>query len=94
MDKTVLQIPIETALKNKASKAANEQGFSSIQEAVRIFLNQLAKRQIEVGFSNPPIKLSDKNDERYAKMINDVKTGKVKTKSLSNTDELISYLNS
>ena len=38
------------------------------------------------------IKLSKKNDERYAKMIADYKKGKVKTKIFENIDEFFDDL--
>ena len=44
--KTVLQVPIDATLRKDAEKQALEQGFSSLQELVRVFLKQLALKRI------------------------------------------------
>lgn len=79
MGKSLLQIPVETNLRAQAAKAAAEMGFSSLQEPVRVFLKQLADRSVKVKFE-PVVKLSAKNERRYAKMTEDFKRGRrVKT---------------
>lgn len=47
MSRTTLQIPLDTALRKEAETAAKEQGFSSLQELVRVFLKLLAKGKID-----------------------------------------------
>ncbi|MBI2009936.1 MAG: hypothetical protein HYS86_02030 [Candidatus Chisholmbacteria bacterium] len=93
MSKSLLQVPVETNLREQAARAAADMGFSSLQESVRVFLKQLAERSVRVKFE-PSVRLSAKNDRRYAKMIAEVKSGKVKTKSFDNVDSLLEYLNS
>jgi len=45
-----LQTKLPLRLKNNAEQAAKEMGFSNLQEAVRIFLKNLASRQVEPVF--------------------------------------------
>ena len=78
MEKTILQIPISKELRLAAEKAALEEGFSSLQESVRLFLQKLAKKAISITFYEPPkaIKLSPKAVRRYNKMLDDIEKGK------------------
>ena len=76
MTRTTLQIPLDTALRNKAEKAAIIAGFSSTQEIVRVFLSKLAARSIEFGFVDKEVKLSKKAETRYTTMLNESKQGK------------------
>ena len=89
---TTLQVPVKKQLKDMAATKAKEQGFSSLQEAVRVFLNMMAQENIRVGYMAPSVKLSEKNDRKYAKMVDEVKSGKTKTKSFSDASSLIEYL--
>lgn len=77
---TILQVPINKNLRDKAASKAAKMGFSSLQEAVRIFLNKVAAGELNITFEES-VTLSDRNDRHYAKMIDDVKKGKVKTKT-------------
>lgn len=92
MNNTILQIPIKQSLRNLATSKAEQMGFSSLQEVVRVFLNRMAMGEINVNFE-PMITLSAKNDKRYAKIIDDIKSGKTKTKAFSDVNSLIEYLN-
>lgn len=56
MARTVLQIPIDPALRVAAEKQALAQGFSSLQDAVRLFLKELADRSIVIRFEEAPDK--------------------------------------
>ena len=76
MNNTVLQIPMTMELREKSEKAAVEAGFSSLQEAVRIFLKKFSHKELVVSFDMPKIKLSTKNEKRYIKMIEDYKKNK------------------
>lgn len=92
MDTTILQVPIDKTLRNKAAMIATKMGFSSLQETIRVFLNQLAREEVRIAFEPKVITLSVRNDKRYAKMVKEVKDGKVKTKSFSDINTLIDYL--
>ncbi|MFH1392556.1 MAG: hypothetical protein ABIG90_02665 [bacterium] len=90
---TTLQIPINQQIRTMAAKISEKQGFSSLQELIRVFLSQLVMNKIEVSFSPSHLVLSDKNDERYSQMIDEVKAGKIKTKKFSDVNKLMDYLN-
>lgn len=93
MDTTILQVPLPKNLKADAVSVAKENGFSSLQEVVRFFLTKFARKEIGVTFERfPAVKLSAKNDRRYAKMVDDVLSGRVKTKSFDNVDDLMKDL--
>lgn len=77
MQKAVLQVPLPKSLKVSAEAVALEQGFSSLQEAVRLFLKRFANRMMTVTFEEPEvIRLSKKAKERYRKMDEDFKQGR------------------
>lgn len=65
---------MDKKLKNSAEKAASEQGFSSLQEIVRVFLAQLASNKVEITLQES-ITLSPKNEKRYAGMNSDFESG-------------------
>ncbi len=72
---------------------AKDSGFSSLQEVVRLMLTKFARKEIGVTFERfPKVMLSAKNDRRYAKMVDDVLSGRVKTKSFDNVDDLMKDL--
>jgi len=90
MDTTILQVPLTKSLKVKASDVAKENGFSSLQEVVRLMLTKFARKEIGVTFERfPAVKLSAKNDRRYAKMVDEVLSGKVKVKKYADVDEML-----
>jgi len=80
-------------LKKSAEKAALESGFSSLQEIIRVFLKQFAKKEITLSMQSiddePP--LSSKARRRYRRMLEEIRQGKgiVHTE---NTDELFRLL--
>jgi len=94
MDTTILQIPVSKTLRNRAAKAATSQGFSSLQEAVRIFLNQLSTHAIRISFKSQHVPLSSKAIKRYNRMIDEVESSKAKTVSFTDVDKMMEYLNS
>lgn len=77
MDTTTLQVPLTKQLKASATSVAEEYGFSSLQEVVRVLLTKLSKRELAVSIEQfPAVRLSAKNEKRYAKMDEDFKAGK------------------
>lgn len=86
MNNTILQIPMARELRVKAEKAAKEAGFSSLQEAVRVFLKKFSNKELEVNFEMPKINLSAKNEKRYLKMIEDYNSGRNITNTNSTKD--------
>ncbi|OGG15490.1 hypothetical protein A3D77_06610 [Candidatus Gottesmanbacteria bacterium RIFCSPHIGHO2_02_FULL_39_11] len=92
MNTTVLQIPMSKDLRTQAEKEAEKQGFFSLQEVVRVLLNRFSAGHLFVTFKEPAVTLSPKNAKRYEKMSKDVRTGKVKTKSFTNVEDMMAYL--
>ncbi len=92
MNREVLQIPINKNLRDVATKNASHQGFSSLQEVIRIFVNKFAKNEIQFGFINPVVDLSEKNEKRYLKMIDDFEKGKNISKKFTDVDSLMKEL--
>lgn len=89
---TILQVPIDKNLRDKATSKAQKMGFSSLQEAVRVFLNKVAAEEINIRFEEV-VQLSPKAIKRYNKMIDEVESGKVKTESFTDVDSLMKHLN-
>lgn len=91
--KTIIQVPVERKLRDEAEAAATDQGFSSLQDVVRLFLQRFAKRELFVVFADEE-QLSPAAARRYDKMVNDVLRGKVKTKRFTSVKGLMNDLNS
>lgn len=92
--KTVnLQVPVSKELKVAAQQSALDMGFSSLQEALRIFLHDLAQKTVDVVFAPKEIVLSEKAEKRYLNMIKDIKKDKGWYKA-KDADDLIHQLNS
>ena len=89
MNTTILQVPITLDLRKKADQIAEEQGFSSIQEVVRVFLKRFATRRVGVEFF-PSTMLSSKNEKRYLEMIGQPEK---MSKAFSTVSELMDDLN-
>lgn len=90
MNKTVLQIPINQDLKISAEREALSQGFSSLQELVRVFLSKIAARKIEITLQESTM-LSGINEKRYLDMTNDFELGK-NTYSADSVNDLVDKL--
>lgn len=93
MKTTILQVPMKKGVREKATKAAEKEGFSSLQEAVRVFLHKLADEEFHVSFSSPTFPLSPRNEQRYERWLKEIAAGKVKIKNFSDTTSLMNYLN-
>lgn len=75
MDKTIFQVPVTVDLRKEAEKEALRQGFSSLQEIVRIFLRRLADRTVAFTFEEV-VHLSPRAVKRYNKAIKDIEERK------------------
>lgn len=96
MANTTLQIPIDKKLKEKATKVASEHGFSSLQEAVRVFLNQYAEKEIGLKFAIPADQRWFWSPEWQAKeqeADEDIKNGNV-SGPFKTAEEVIKHLHS
>lgn len=94
MNNTILQIPVDKEIRDQARRRVSAMGFSSLQEAIRILLGQIASGSLRVEWQAEEPELSSKAAARYDKMYNDYISGKVKAKSYTNVDELMKDLNS
>ncbi len=93
MSRTVVQIPVTTDLRDSAYAMAISQGFSSLQEAMRVILHKFASGALHVGvYTVPaPIQLSARAIKRYNKMDADLAAGK-NFKTARNVDDLMKQL--
>ncbi len=93
MQKTTLQIPMDLRLKIEAEKAALDQGFSSLQEVLRIFMKRFASKKIDISFEEENIiHLSPQAEKRYLKATKDFEEGK-NVYSASSIKDLMKQLN-
>ena len=91
--KTIIQVPVEKKLREEFELVALDQGFSSLQEVIRLFMRKFAKGEMSVVFADEE-QLSPRAIRRYEKMIRDVESGKVKTKKFTSVEALMDDLNS
>lgn len=92
MQRTILQIPMSKQLKDDAEKAAYDQGFSSLQEVLRVFMKKFASNSIDVSFKEEEfIKLSKKAEKRYEEAMENLKTGK-NIYTAKNVDDFLDQL--
>ncbi|MBM3208763.1 hypothetical protein FJZ40_00515 [Candidatus Shapirobacteria bacterium] len=70
--------------------AVNYYGFSSLQELLRVFLNKLAAKRINILFEET-VALSPEAEKRYLKMDKDFKAGRNVYRT-ANVDDLIGKL--
>lgn len=94
MNRVIVQVPMSKILKEKALVAAELQGFSSLQEAIRVMLSKFARRELAVQIGYPEEQLTPKAERRYAKIIRDIDSGKTKTIPFSTTKDMMAYLHS
>ena len=96
MQKVVLQVPMSKDLKENAQSASSDLGFSSLQEAIRVLLTKLAKKELSLKVTEEVEEithLSKAAERRYKKAVADIKAGRNITKTES-VDELLSLLHS
>lgn len=90
MQKVVLQVPVSKNLRDNATAAAQEYGFSSLQEILRVFISKLAAKKINISFDET-IHLSKTAEKYLAKIDRDFKKGKNIYRA-KNVDELMKQL--
>ncbi|MEK7141232.1 MAG: hypothetical protein AAB800_01655 [Patescibacteria group bacterium] len=74
MNRTVLQIPIAPLLRQQAEAVSLDLGFSSLQDAVRLLLHKLARRELSLAVHEEKSEpLSKKAAARYDEMYEDFK---------------------
>ena len=75
MQRAIVQVPVGADLRRKAEIEALKQGFSSLQEALRVFMTKLAAKRINILFEET-VALSSRAEGRYAKIDEDFTKGK------------------
>lgn len=99
MNKTIIQVPVSTDLRDQASAIVQDEwGLSSLQEALRHYMKQIVNRTVRVITTNeePAEYLTPTQtavlDAKYAQADRELATGKgVVSPSV---DDLITYLES
>lgn len=94
MDKKVtMQVPMSAQLRKRAEKKAVKEGFSSLQEVVRVMLTNYADDEFSVGMQTElhpdTLRKMEKEDKRIRRLI---KEGK--TETFKSADDLMQHLKS
>lgn len=50
MHKVIVQVPMDTKLRDQATKVAKKNGFNSLQGLIRVFLVQIATNKLTAFF--------------------------------------------
>jgi len=92
--RAIIQVPVNPALKKRVEKKAESDGFSSVQQLIRLVLAKYDRGSLEVNIQEqlPPVQLSKKAIRRYNKIDRDIASRKIKLKSFDSVDELMKDL--
>lgn len=75
MDTVTIQVPMQTSLKYAAAKVAQEYGFSSLQEVIRVLLNQFTQKKLVLQFGPgsdfKPVDIPSKNSSEIMSALKD-----------------------
>ena len=95
----ILQVPVSVTVRAEAQRKANEIGFSSLQDAVRLFLANLAAGKLSASFAAAPEPdeiLTPAQEKiltrQYLQAKRDMENGKGIT--TSSVDEMMKFLRS
>ena len=94
MDKTIIQVPIDKKIKEKAALVATDMGFSSLQETIRLFLTKLSQKNVHIMFNveSDYIELSPKAKMKYQQIERDIKENN-NLKSFESKNKALDWLN-
>lgn len=94
MDRVILQVPVTRNLRDAAESTAYDFGFSSLQEAIRIFMAKMASKQITFTFGEASEYLTARQEKilskKYQKFLLDKKVKK--TYIARSAEEMLSQL--
>lgn len=78
MQRVVVQVPMSKTLKENAETVSQDLGFSSLQEAIRVLLTKLSKREytLKIEEVEEIAHLSKKSKHKFKKAVEDIKAGK------------------
>ena len=95
MQRVIVQVPMTQELKEKVEIVSSDLGFSSIQEAIRVLLTKLSKREfsLKVEEVEEITYLSPAAERKFKRAVEDIKAGRNITKT-KNINELLQFLHS
>ncbi len=95
MQRVIVQVPMSKDLKKNAEIASLDLGFSSLQEAIRVLLTKLSKKEfnLKVEEVEEITYLSKSAERKFKKALEDIKAERNITKT-KNADELLQLLRS
>lgn len=78
MQRVIVQVPMAKELKDKAELVSSDLGFSSIQEAIRVLLTKLSKREfsLKIEETEEISYLSPAAEKKFKKAVEDIKAGR------------------
>ena len=78
MQRVILQVPMSKDLRAKAEVVSSDLGFSSVQEAIRVLLTKLSKREfsLKVEDVEEVNYLSPAAEKKFKKAVEDIKAGR------------------
>lgn len=62
---TTLHIPVDRTIKTKAEAIVKTQGYSSLQEIIRVFLSSIARGEVRTTFTSPGIEFLTDSQEMH-----------------------------
>ncbi|MCH7729959.1 hypothetical protein IID21_00350 [Patescibacteria group bacterium] len=95
MQKVIVQVPMTKKLRDAATRAAKDSGFSSLQEVIRLFTTKLAKKQVSIDISGVEYLTPQEDailEKRYKEFLAEKKKGK--TYKATSAKEMIRQLTS
>lgn len=93
-NRIILQVPMSKTLRQRAQEVAEDIGFSSLQEVIRLLIHQFARRELTVKFEDIEIvQLSSVAKKRLKKIEQDIAKGKNLYKA-ENANDLFRQLQS
>lgn len=76
-NRIILQVPMSKTLRQRAQEVAEDIGFSSLQEVIRLLIHKFARRELTVKFEDIEIvQLSSVAKKRLKKIEQDIAKGK------------------
>lgn len=78
MQRVIVQVPMPKELKRNAEAVSADLGFSSLQEAIRVLLTKLSKREfsLRVEEAEEITYLSPAAERKFKKAVADIKAGR------------------
>lgn len=76
-NRIILQVPMSKALRKQAEDVAEDVGFSSLQEVIRLLIRKFARRELSIKVEDVEVvNLSSSAKSRLKKIEKDISEGK------------------